>query len=641
MEHGIAIMSLLMVMAQQISPQLHTRQRNNNRTAPMETKILGTKSMKTAFSILFLIAGCAFAFATSQTTLNQDKPPRLYVKKYSEYHNEFANQNGTVVYLFQTGSGPFGASYSQGTDVFNNVYSYIDTIKYKDNVSGSLSQNYHEQDTSYTLSTGSTIDDSVSLPFTQYLWPNVSGSENELIYRGGYYGSTTNSYTTTNATPVQYASIPNEHCNLNLSGTLFYVPNGPRDLGGLVTTAQSVIRSAQTVYKLQTGGKAASKNKNLFGLSATASQINYQMGYAIWWGSLYPTTYQGWNVTSNTPISATNITFNGYGSQPKNGVLYVTLSDNDDVDITPTVQNVDYYTFNVGQTKVQTKSDWQKVVQYEIDNDSGVKIENYAASSGFLTNRPNIKAVYSFYQKVFVEQPTWYYWAGLAKLAGAPVYAGLSDAEYGRNNYITTGFLTLGLGGASIAAVLPYESGQFQTNLIGMNIAVYNDVAWQFEAYRKVGLNALETANTIDPSVLDIGTWRIIDQGIKQNNITNIQAGNQLILQREQQQTLTPGYGSLSSLFPGLTSLMSIMAQNPVTGGPSFSSLEPSGNIANFSDRWDWITRPYTSTANSGMLPLWLRESSTAQKQDVNQDLMSRALPYSFVYTMNSSWTLY
>jgi len=173
-----------------------------------------------------------------------------------------------------------------------------------------------------------------------------------------------------------------------------------------------------------------------------------------------------------------------------------------------------------GMKTAKTKEDWQNDVRNEITVDNGgIDIEYYHAANSFLSNRKYIKAVYSFYQMVYLEQPTEYYWAGLAKLAGAPVYAGLSDAQ-------NVGLLT-----------------GFQQAIMQMNINILNDLAWQFEAYRKGGLQALEVIYAVDKSALDdnaITAWRDIDQGIQQNDSSLILLGNQNLLKREQQQVLPP-----------------------------------------------------------------------------------------------------
>ncbi|MDD5140059.1 MAG: hypothetical protein PHY43_07375 [Verrucomicrobiales bacterium] len=279
-----------------------------------------------------------------------------------------------------------------------------------------------------------------------------------------------------------------------------------------------------------------------------------------------------------------------------------------------------------------SKTNWQQEVRNEIYFDTGgtVAIENYLAGNGFMNNRTNMMGVYSFYEKLFTNRPTQFYWAGLAKLAGAPVYAGLSDAEYVKQGLFVAGFLAPN--GANIPfQILSPKAGQFQQILIGMNIDIYSDLAWQFEAYRMGGLCALEDIAIAPGSggLLDIEAWQFIDQGVRQNDSSLVQKGNRQLLQREQRDILKKGYADLSNLFPGTTPLMSVLAENPVPGGPSFSALEPGGNIANYLYRWDWITRSGTGVSDSGMWPLWLSVSQSTRLQWVAQPLQARAADYS------------
>jgi hypothetical protein len=274
-----------------------------------------------------------------------------------------------------------------------------------------------------------------------------------------------------------------------------------------------------------------------------------------------------------------------------------------------------------GMKTAKTKADWQNVVRNEIlFYNGGIDIDYYHAANSFLSNRKYIKAVYSFYQMVYLEQPTEYYWAGLGKLAGAPVYAGLSDAQ-------NVGLLT-----------------DFQQTIMQMNIDILNDLAWQFEAYRKGGLNALEEINAVthNTTVLDIAPWREIDQGIQQNNQALILEGNEDLLSREQQQILPDDYAVLSTFD---TVLMSIFAKCPVWDSSSepyylrdfntvmFDVLDySSANVANTANRWTWITAP-----TYGIWDTWVNLSSSNQVSQVSADLRTRAATYS----TSSLFTLY
>jgi hypothetical protein len=589
-----------------------------------------TTTMKTHFIFLVSLISSGLAYATSQATLNQDKPARLYVKSYNISDNGSANSELTNG--FSNFNDPSGVVVTIDTLNFNGA------IDWNSDSGGSLLW--------LTVSTDHTTSKSDYFPHDNWEFFSNAKESDSLYCTSGASGTLMQVGNSSFASPIYnytntYVGRPIpvlwEHCDINFSTNFTFYAAGP---GHELAQERRV---ADTKIKLMTGGKAASKSRSLFRISAGATEMNppttQYAAYPGWMGTM---SYMVYNQSSKTNIPAQSINIGSYGAANATGKQYFAFPGGADIEMTPHVAGVDYYSFGLGQYKIQTKADWQSVVADEIDADSGVKIENYQALNGFMNNRTNIQAVYAFYQKVFKEQPTWYYWSGLAKLAGAPVYAGLSDAQYVKDGAITSGFLTLDNLGAQIAsALLSSKAGQFQTNLIQMNIDIYSDLAWQFEAYRKVGLDALETVNANDPNSLDIGSWRLVDQSIQQNSAASIQAGNQLLLQREQQKILALGYSSLSSLFPGTTSLMSILAKNPVLGGPSFSSLEPSGNIANFSDRWDWITRPYSNTVNTGMLPLWLHEPASARLQEVGQLLRTRALQYSIVYGINNSWTPY
>ncbi len=79
------------------------------------------------------------------------------------------------------------------------------------------------------------------------------------------------------------------------------------------------------------------------------------------------------------------------------------------------------------------------------------------------------------------------------------------------------------------------------------------------------------------------------------------------------------GFGLVSWLF-------SILAENPVPGGPDFSSWYELRLISNFNERWDWITRN-----GDGMWPLWTAASTNTRKGWVEIPLRTRADDYNLV----------
>ena len=161
-----------------------------------------------------------------------------------------------------------------------------------------------------------------------------------------------------------------------------------------------------------------------------------------------------------------------------------------------------------------------------------------------------------------------------------------------------------------------------------MNLNIFQDLAWQFEAYRNGGLAAIQTAYEAGNSGLDQfanDAWGKIDSGIQTSDPNLIKQGNRDLLQREQKQVLDDGYRKLNGLV-GATTLMSILAKNPVEYGRDFAALEPGSDITFYPSRWDWITQP-----TNGMWPLWLDEFPAGQLYYVSIPLKTRALTFTYL----------
>lgn len=97
-------------------------------------------------------------------------------------------------------------------------------------------------------------------------------------------------------------------------------------------------RTAQTVWHLHTGGKALPR-QNLWQLSGSAREMLYKRAQP-------PFPYY----TPTSVIPAQDIQVMGE-SLDTNGNLYAILPDGADLDVTPQVGGVDFYTFNVGAQK--------------------------------------------------------------------------------------------------------------------------------------------------------------------------------------------------------------------------------------------------------------------------------------------------
>ncbi len=284
--------------------------------------------MKTHFIFLCLIVSGGLASASTQTTANQDKPSRLYVKNYIE------NNNSVVV-----------SSYSGGI-IGKDIMSVNDNVNWTNGSPGSFSWAWQWNRQLINYGIYFTNKDNVTLSWSQIGWPAVLGVQTT-------WSETTSSFT--NTSTKGYAPIFLEHCDtsvpiVDISGTYYYS-------GTVQITKCSGSRTAQAIMKLQTGGKATSKLRNLFALTASATRIipehydlDWGVGYYDWTSEMpqdyYDFAVSGYNPTS-TDISAQNIAIGSYGNLSTSGVLYKSLPDNADVDVTPYVAGVDYYTFNL------------------------------------------------------------------------------------------------------------------------------------------------------------------------------------------------------------------------------------------------------------------------------------------------------
>jgi hypothetical protein len=270
---------------------------------------------------------------SANLTADSDKPARLYLESYSE------NDSGSSSAVF-SGSWPW---------TFNWVMT--NSCYWTNNGGGGGSSWWKVQ---YGNDDGNggfeNVQDSGQMNDSASEWPTVAAGTDirynfiESTGWGDPYSSDTNNWTNTWS-----PRLVNEHCNVQLTvGTTAgwpyqwlgsYYPAVPENQG-------QYGRTADAVWKLQTGGKALPQQKNLFQLSGSATEILDKHAYASDGGTLYP------NPTPNQPIQMQNVIIDGQplGSDGNQWRLY---ADNTTNDVTPRVKNKDFYTFNVDKQKYE------------------------------------------------------------------------------------------------------------------------------------------------------------------------------------------------------------------------------------------------------------------------------------------------
>ncbi|MCX8495894.1 MAG: hypothetical protein ORN51_06900 [Akkermansiaceae bacterium] len=237
---------------------------------------------------------------------------------------------------------------------------------------------------------------------------------------------------------------------------------------------------------------------------------------------------------------------------------------------------------------------WRDELRYQIRLQSSVAgeevdLNNFDPMDEFTSNTKFLKATYGWYQQNFVQSEDKLIWAGMAKMAGAPVYAALSDAQVARA-------VGPGIGVELIAR-------QLQRALMKGNKDIFLDLAWQHRAYAASGISALKFVDDNDASLglrsVQMTDWVTIDKGVWLDSLFKSSFGARELLRREQRFIIEAVYLEITSL--GLDDIISNLAKNPIPNlpplGKSFAEVVQGGNLAFFDDRWQWI--------KSDMYPGW------------------------------------
>ncbi len=103
------------------------------------------------------------------------------------------------------------------------------------------------------------------------------------------------------------------------------------------TYRETYKRKADTALHVKTGGKALPARQNLWRFNGGASEITDKRAQP---------PLSGQQITNKTRIA-----IGGHGNLQADGNLYVVLPDGQDIDVTPTVAGLDFYTFSVSGQK--------------------------------------------------------------------------------------------------------------------------------------------------------------------------------------------------------------------------------------------------------------------------------------------------
>jgi hypothetical protein len=325
---------------------------------------------------------------------------------------------------------------------------------------------------------------------------------------------------------------------------------------------------------------------------------------------------------------------------------------------------------------------------------AGIDGESWHPSAGLLENDEIVQQVYRYYGGLYLDNPD-LQWAGMANVVGPMFYAGWQDmyavrsiADEGqRARYLSelVGLPTLPgpvydfadhladvvpggfLSPTALAEHLTSEEIEwYEDRFLGMQKEIFDDLAWQHEAYMLGGVALMRSIHQEQPGEVDsrqLQAWEDIASG----DPDLVREGNIQLLRREQLEIIQDDYddmrdhdGPVGDVF---TYALSTMADNPMPGGQAYRDYDPiqfevhvetpnaavpvgplplgpwvgwdtpdfhfeaelplpAGNLSNFEDRWGWI--------ENDMLPRYydLLRDPEAARALVGSDVSGRAEDY-------------
>ena len=327
---------------------------------------------------------------------------------------------------------------------------------------------------------------------------------------------------------------------------------------------------------------------------------------------------------------------------------------------------------------------WREIAYWR----AGIDPDEWRPEDGLLENDAIVQAVYRYYGDLYLDHPE-LQWAGMANVVGPMFYAGWQDMyavrglsdEGQRARYLSelVGLPTLPGwvydAGDQIADVVPggflspvdlaehltdEELEWYEDRFMGMQKEIFDDLAWQHEAYVLGGVGLMRDIQRNNPAEVDtrqLQAWEDIASG----DPDRVAEGNTQLLRREQLEIIQDDYddmrGHHGPVGDVATYAFSVMAENPVPGGQAYRDYDPitieadigppdltfgvpfgpswtwdspdyhleqelplpAGNLSNFEDRWGWI--------ENDMLPRYqeLLQDPEATRAIVSSDVAARA----------------
>lgn len=227
---------------------------------------------------------------------------------------------------------------------------------------------------------------------------------------------------------------------------------------------------------------------------------------------------------------------------------------------------------------LKSKAEWQAIA----NSNAGIDLSRWKPENGYDydVNADIVRRLYNHYSRLYHNDPDKFLWAGNAYLVGLQIIGELNNIKVHKARCDDKASDNWNLLHAAITRdIMKAVLVRYESLTMRMAMAVFQDMAWQHEAFASGGIAEMEKLfKAGELSQLEIDGWRKIHRG-------DVAAGNVDLLNREQKFTLQPFFDQFRE---DDDNLMSNTAKSLVPGVKPFCESVPGGNVTDFEDRWKW-----------------------------------------------------
>ncbi|MCY7330675.1 MAG: hypothetical protein LH618_19135 [Saprospiraceae bacterium] len=201
----------------------------------------------------------------------------------------------------------------------------------------------------------------------------------------------------------------------------------------------------------------------------------------------------------------------------------------------------------------------------------GIDPADWQPHVGFRANEPTLQRLYRYYQQLYQQHPQHFLWAGLARLTGGQVLFGMQNA----------------VKIAKDPCVLTQE-------IVAIAKDIFENLAWQHELFLVDQPLLISVCEILDQHQTHTykyaDCWKKIGSGTYENRC----AGNRMLLENEQRNTIQPHYETIrkDAYANRYFRFTRFVMRNIHPHHRRFLLDNPWGDVTRFDDRWQWIGHP-------------------------------------------------